>query len=480
MTNRRNNASGVSVFSSHTYTFDALSRRETAAREDTTKWDYDYNDRSEVSAGKKLLSSGAPLAGTVSTYNYDAIGNRLTATSGGGPATGSGSPADVGRSVTYVPNALNQYTAITQDQRSFDVIGRYSTATASSPTVNSTVPYDQVVSSVTAGTVVTEQRQFRSSITAASSGNTAGNYENVNVQTSAGTVLEASGLKWVPGTTVVPQYDHDGNLTQNGRWTYTWDAENRLIGAVRAASTSPAVAQMKVEFTYDGLSRRTEKKVSTLVVSAWVETLRERTLYDGWNPIGTWRLQPADASHASPWWKLHQHYVWGPDVSGTAQGAGGVGGLAFIYDPGQLSGGWFPCYDGNGNVTALVSATTNGATAALYDYDAFGKPTRLSGPAAKLNPFRFSTKFTDDETELVYYGYRYYEPAIGRWLNKDPIGERGGLSVYSFFNNDLLDRIDGLGLEPIPPLHGLVPNAPKLYAELAETAQSTRAHLITT
>jgi hypothetical protein len=98
MTNRRNNASGASVFSSHTYTFDALSRRETAAREDTTKWDYDYNDRSEpksagsdtgrlpsgspqgadtvgrwqrqLTAGMKLLSSGTPLAGTASTYNY--------------------------------------------------------------------------------------------------------------------------------------------------------------------------------------------------------------------------------------------------------------------------------------------------------------------------------------------------------------------------------------------------------------------------
>ena len=107
MTNGRNNASGVSVCSSHTYTFDALSRRETAAREDTTKWDYDYNDRSEVTAGKKFLSSGAPLAGTASTYNYDAIGNRLTATSGGGPATGFGTPAGVVRSVTSNVEGLN-------------------------------------------------------------------------------------------------------------------------------------------------------------------------------------------------------------------------------------------------------------------------------------------------------------------------------------------------------------------------------------
>jgi RHS repeat-associated protein len=40
---------------------------------------------------------------------------------------------------------------------------------------------------------------------------------------------------------------------------------------------------------------------------------------------------------------------------------------------------------------------------------------------ARANPFRFSTKYQDDETDLLYYGYRYYNAGTGRWLSRDPI-----------------------------------------------------------
>jgi len=49
---------------------------------------------------------------------------------------------------------------------------------------------------------------------------------------------------------------------------------------------------------------------------------------------------------------------------------------------------------------------------------------------AKVNPFRFSTKYQDDESDLVYYGYRYYNASTGRWLSRDPIGEKGGINLY--------------------------------------------------
>ena len=44
---------------------------------------------------------------------------------------------------------------------------------------------------------------------------------------------------------------------------------------------------------------------------------------------------------------------------------------------------------------------------------------------ARANPFRFSTKYQDDESDLVYYGYRYYGASAGRWLSRDPIAEAG-------------------------------------------------------
>lgn len=84
--------------------------------------------------------------------------------------------------------------------------------------------------------------------------------------------------------------------------------------------------------------------------------------------------------------------------------------------------------------------------AARYEYDAFGKLLRATGPLAFANPFRFSTKYQDDETGLLYYGYRYYDPDTGRWLNRDPIAERGGLNLYTFVHNNPLDIVDILGL----------------------------------
>ncbi|HOG86433.1 MAG TPA: RHS repeat protein, partial [Verrucomicrobiota bacterium] len=121
-----------------------------------------------------------------------------------------------------------------------------------------------------------------------------------------------------------------------------------------------------------------------------------RYVYDGWNQIAS--LNPASS--------VRQSYLWGLDLSGTMQGAGGVGGLLAITDASQ--GSHFCAYDGNGNVAALVKADGAGL-AAQYEYGPFGELLRATGPMARANPFRFSIKCQDDETDLLYYGYRYYK-----------------------------------------------------------------------
>jgi len=69
---------------------------------------------------------------------------------------------------------------------------------------------------------------------------------------------------------------------------------------------------------------------------------------------------------------------------------------------------------------------------------------------AFLNPFRFSTKFQDSETGFLYYGYRYYDPSTGRWPNRDPIEEAGGVNLYGFVGNRPTDYVDVGGLFEIP------------------------------
>jgi RHS repeat-associated protein len=104
-----------------------------------------------------------------------------------------------------------------------------------------------------------------------------------------------------------------------------------------------------------------------------------------------------------------------------------VGGLLLVRSV-ELGVTNFVAHDGNGNVAALVNVA-NGAVTAQYEYGPFGELLRATGESAKANPFRFSTKYQDDESDYLYYGYRSYNPSTGRWLNGDPIGEKGGAAI---------------------------------------------------
>src|SRR5207248_799340 len=121
------------------------------------------------------------------------------------------------------------------------------------------------------------------------------------------------------------------------------------------------------------------------------------------------------------------------DLSGSLEGVGGIGGLLARTDIGvfavgsRLAHAFFHA-DGNGNITALIY--TNQTFAAKYQYDPFGNILSKSGPLADANLYRFSSKEYHPASGLIYYLYRYYEPNLQRWLNRDPIREAGGFNLY--------------------------------------------------
>src|SRR5215472_11434425 len=65
---------------------------------------------------------------------------------------------------------------------------------------------------------------------------------------------------------------------------------------------------------------------------------------------------------------------------------------------------------------------------------------------AKVSPFRFSTKSQDDETDLLYYGYRYYNASTARWMSRDPMDEKDTPNLYCFIANRPVLGVDALGL----------------------------------
>jgi len=232
-------------------------------------------------------------------------------------------------------------------------------------------------------------------------------------------------------------YDANGNLQQDGEYTYGWDYENRLIAVTPWVTNENS---SRVEYVYDALGRRTKKDVYEWSTNQWVKTTETAFLYDKWNLI---QEVITDFQHV-PNAVITNQYVWGLDLSGTMHGLGGIGGLLSM-SYGATTTACFYAYDANGNVCNLIDIS-DGSMVADYEYMPYGILISATGTLAEANPFRFSTKYYEPIGENYWYGYRFYSPTQATWLNRDPIAENGGLNVYAFVQNDPQNRVDSLGL----------------------------------
>ena len=113
-------------------------------------------------------------------------------------------------------------------------------------------------------------------------------------------------------------------------------------------------------YTYDYLGRRVKKVTTTDALQGATQIAY---LYDGWNIVAEYDLTASNPS-ASP---IKRH-DWGLDLSGSIQGAGGVGGLIRTK---ISSTSYYPTYDGNGNICELIHAG-DGTFGARHQYDPFG------------------------------------------------------------------------------------------------------------
>lgn len=107
-----------------------------------------------------------------------------------------------------------------------------------------------------------------------------------------------------------------------------------------------------------------------------------------------------------------------------------------------------------------ADAATPAASAVVerYAYDGFGRELPSSpvpSPSSGLNSFRFSTKQLDAETGMNYYGYRFYAANVGRWINRDPIEERGGFNIYEMTASNAVNMVDYLGFQSCPGISDL-------------------------
>ncbi|MGO8701058.1 MAG: RHS repeat domain-containing protein [Limisphaerales bacterium] len=215
-------------------------------------------------------------------------------------------------------------------------------------------------------------------------------------------------------TNVSFQYDANGNLSNDGLRSFAYDDENQLIQVW-------VPGHWFSQFTYDGKMRRRIRQEFTWQGGAWVQTNAVYYVYDG-NLV----VQERTSANLPV-----VTYTRGKDLSGNLDGAGGIGGLLSMTlntGSGPLSSNsmFYHC-DGNGNVTMLLNPSQ--AVVGQYLYDAFSNTLALSGAMATTNLYRFSSKEWHANSGLAYYLYRYYDPNLQRWPNRDPGLEPGFSAV---------------------------------------------------
>jgi RHS repeat-associated protein len=384
----------------YAYNYNPANQRTRNTFSDGSHWSYQYDWLGQVTNGGRYWSDGTLVAGQQYQYLFDTIGNR-TKTWMGGDTNGANL-----RPAVYSVNSVNQIK-----QR--DV-----------PGTNDVIGAALVGTNVTVNGVAADRKAeyFHGVV-----GTNNASQPFWLTSTIIGANNTLSGHFYVAKEPEQFQYDLDGNLTTDGRWSYTWDGENRLIGMTVSTSAGPLY---QLTFAYDWQGRRIQK----VSVTNGVTIATCNFLYDGWN------LEAEMGSSGT----LVRSYVWGADLSGSPQGAGGVGGLVETRYYGTATTNAFAAFDGNGNVSALVNAA-DGTVVANYEYGPFGEVIRNSGPMAKNNPLRFSTKYQDDESDLLYYGYRYLNAVVGRWIGRDPVHENGGNNLYAADVNDPINGFDPNG-----------------------------------
>ena len=242
---------------------------------------------------------------------------------------------------------------------------------------------------------------------------------SVQAQLSPDLIFAATGIPFTLGTNVINtvftdpfgrstnrqtsvvvtqkayQYDANGNMTNDGRITYFWNDENRLI-AVRSAKTGAMIQENR----YDGLGRRREK-----IEHGADGITTNRYLYQNWLVLAV-----TDGTG-----NVLETYTHGADLSGqVGGGAGGIGGILALM---QANATAFYHYDFNGNVVQVSGS--NQTQLAKYTYGPFGEVLLKEGEFNSR--YQFSTKELDMSTGMNYYGYRCYSPGFGRWASRDPI-----------------------------------------------------------
>jgi RHS repeat-associated protein len=393
--------SAGTLLNSHAYTVNTAGERTRQTRADGSYVDYGYDGAARLVSAKGKESGGGNRLHEQLGYAYDAAGNLWQRTNNA-------------LVQTFTVNTLDELSTATR-------AGTYTAAGAAS------APATGVTVNGSAAALYGDKTFAR---------DTGGLTNGLNSFTAVaqdGTGRSATNtVSATLPATVSFTYDGNGNLTGDGTRLFDYDDDDQLIRVTVSGS-------WKTEWVYDGLQRVRVRRESTWSGGAWNLSGTTCYVYDGKRVI-----QERDGNNVPT-----VTYTRGLDLSGSLEGAGGIGGLLMRADTSSAPNAYYQA-DGSGNVTALFTAGSAAVgLAAKYWYDPYGNIVAQTGPLAEANVYRFSSKEYHPRSGLYYFGRRFYDPNLQRWLSRDSIGIDGGVNLYAFVKDSPVTLIDPEGAEAL-------------------------------
>jgi RHS repeat-associated protein len=219
-------------------------------------------------------------------------------------------------------------------------------------------------------------------------------------------------------------YDADGNLNNDATYTYAYDEENRLTKVTRN-SDSAVVGQ----YLYDAQSRRVQKVA---------------------NPAGT--------PTTTLYFYDHARIIEEQSTGGVTQATYVYGNYVDEVLTMDRAGQTYYYHQNASWSTGAVTGST-GSPVERYSYDVYGAVTISNGSGTPLplnswgtphsaigNPWTFIDRQLDEETGLEFYRARYYDPAKGRFLQRDPLEYLDGMNLYQYVQSNPPNHTDPMGL----------------------------------
>ena len=382
-----------------TFAYDELGRvanRQINGSANSETWTFDSLGR---------LSSDANKLGTFN-YSYVGVTERLQTITypGGTTANYTYFPNLQDKRLQQIKNQTSASVLLSQLDYTYDTEGQLLTWTKNYPGLPTPqrhdLGYDNADQLLTAplkkttNNALIRQYTYGYDLAANRTSERVGNATTNSVPNNVNEITSQSGA-----TNRTLTYDLNGSLTSDGGTrTFEWDGANRLV-AVNYTGTN-----QRSEFSYDGLNRCV--KIVEKTGSA-VNSTRKFVL------CGTEKCDSATTTARS-------------SFSSSAR------------DNTRATGAYFYTRDHLGSIREMTDV--NGTVVARYDYDPWGRSTTVIGTTKP--DFNFTGLYQHAKSGLDMATYRLYDPDLGRWLSRDPIGEAGGLNLYGYAGNDPTNHAD--------------------------------------